>query len=79
MLNFYHFRRYLIRLAWYGLVLCSATLRTVLYAYSLSLFILSIGLDYLSSYLSRLDTGHPGLRSLAYDITGYLEFRIPSY
>ncbi|KAI0725715.1 hypothetical protein C8Q72DRAFT_785068, partial [Fomitopsis betulina] len=65
LLNFYHFRCYLIRLTWYGLVLCSATLRTVLYAYSLSLFILSIGLDYLSSYLSRLDTGHPGLRSLS--------------
>lgn len=44
-----------------------------------SLFILSIGLDYLSSYISRLDTGHPGLRSLAYDIAGNLEFRIPSY
>ena len=65
VLNFYYFRCYLIRLAWYGLVLCSAMLCTVLYVYFPFRSYLICRTHYLLSWHSRLDNGPPGLHSFS--------------
>ena len=57
LLNFYHFRCYLIRLAWYGLTFCSATLLYVDYIL-------------LDSWLYRVPFGIPlGIHSVLHSVS----------